>query len=699
MPRAKSVPIRKAMPMSRAPQSAPAARLQAAYQHVQGSRPSCCESSPKLLLSLPREVMITLLVSNRLCVRDYAALESTCTALFEACLPLNERLLVAAARAAAARLLRDWRPEAVEAVLSGRCGKRALCFAAAATEGRRCSIAAGAAHTLALPREMPDAPATECAIGLDSVGGDWTESFNGSLLRLWVGPSAAADPGCRETRVFAYGTFLHGHGELRGEVRLGPTRLPHLAGIWRQHGAELGQGKFELRLSECGRQLVGSASSHTGWSGAWSAVRVGVHVGGVGPCAAAGCSSARGSLAVAGTNSDGQCGQRNGRRAALQPAGPPGLGEGARLASAHAASTHSALLCTDGALFLAGSNRHQALGLSRDATGSDDCAPQQSLQQWMQFVAVQQGAATASNGGLPASSAVPGSAAAASLAIAAAEATTLAVQDAFAHAFARISDEELDAPAGEPPVEGTSSAQLHGMLAAFYQYIDDDIHVHTPHTASGNPSATDAPQATARTFCRWTPVPWPGGARVAVARVAVGAHHTLAVADDGALWSWGCNASGQTGDTRGLAEHGPAKQDVLQCGGDLACDGGRSHKRWWGGGQGQWMAADVAAGRDHSLLLTRSGEVPPAPRRPRNPTCAPFHCAFAVPPRRAPRPTLPSQASRLLPLPAHSHHAALMSETLTRAGACPRCQSDAGAYCMVDALGRYSIVRWIPPKG
>jgi hypothetical protein len=356
MPRAKAVPIRKAAPVARTPEAAPAAFVPTAYQPVQESRPSCCGSSPKLLLTLPRDLMIALLVNNRLCARDYAALEGTCTTLCEARLPLTERLLVAAARAAAARLLRDWRPEAVEAVLSGRCGKRALCFAAAATEGRRCSVAAGAAHTLALPRELRDASAPECAIGLSSVGGDWTESFNGSLLRLWVGQSLAADTG-GETRVFAYGTFLRGDGELRGEVRLGPEGLPHLSGIWRQHGDELGQGKFELCLSACGRRLLGSASSHTGWSGAWSASRLGVHLGGVGPCTAAGCSSVGGSVSLAGTNSDGQCGQRNGRRAALQPAGPLGLGGAARLASAHASSTHSALLCCDGSLFLAGSNR------------------------------------------------------------------------------------------------------------------------------------------------------------------------------------------------------------------------------------------------------------------------------------------------------------------------------------------------------
>jgi hypothetical protein len=670
--------------------------------------------------------MIALLIGNRLCERDYAALEGTCTCLREAWLPANERLLVVAARAAAARLLRSWRPEAVQAVLFGRCGKRALRFAAAATEGRRCSIAAGAAHTLALPRQMRDAPAAECAIGLSSVGGDWTETFHGSLLRLWVGQSAAVEPGC-ESQVFAYGTFSHGDGELRGEVRLGLAGLPMISGIWRQHGAELGQGKFELCLSPCGRRLVGSASSHTGWSGAWAASRVGVHVGGVWPSAAAGCYPAGASLAVAGANPDGRCGQLNGRRGSLQPAGPPGLSLNARLASAHAAATHSALLCTDGTLFLSGSNRYQALGQSRDAAGCADCAPQQSLRQWMHFVSVQHSAAGASGAGVSASTAAPGSAAALSLAIAAADTATRALEEAFANAFAQIAEQatqiaeqqqatqlteqqqstqaaeqqqaaqmveqatqlseqqqatrlaeqatqlaeqqqatrlaeqatqlaeqatqiaeqQQSTQAAEQQqarqiaeqqasqIAATGRTQLRGMLAAFYQYINDDMHVHTPAAGANLPPTdsnqppTDTPPA--RNFCRWTAVPWPGGAKVIVSRVAVGERHTVAVAEDGALWSWGCNEFGQTGDTRGLAQHGPVKQTVLRCGGEFAHDGGWSHKRWWGAGKGQWLAADVAAGREHSLLLTRSGEVTLAAA-----TCKPL--LRTAPPLFQPRP-------------------------------------------------------------
>jgi hypothetical protein len=225
----------------------------------------------------------------------------------------------------------------------------------------------------------------------------------------------------------------------------------------------------------------------------------------------------------------------------------------------------------------------------------------------MQFVLVQQGA---TGGGVQASIAPPGTAAAASLAMAAAESTTLAVEDAFAHAFARVADEQGEE--GEAPAE--SGAVLHGMLAAFYQYIDDDIHVHTPVATAGEPGPDGAPQA-ASCFCRWTPMPWPGGGNVTVARVALGAHHTLAVAQDGALWSWGRNESGQTGDAQWQPQQGPVRQEVLQCGGDFADEGGRSHRRRWGGGQGQWLAADVAAGREHSLLLTRTGEVTHSPQR------------------------------------------------------------------------------------
>ena len=91
-----------------------------------------------------------------------------------------------------------------------------------------------------------------------------------------------------------------------------------LSGVWRQHGAELGQGQFSLALSASGAELSGSATAHTGWSGAWTARRVAVHVGGVHRLAAAGAASAGGSVHVSGTNLRGECGQRNGKRLSLQ---------------------------------------------------------------------------------------------------------------------------------------------------------------------------------------------------------------------------------------------------------------------------------------------------------------------------------------------------------------------------------------------
>jgi len=218
MARSKSAPIRKAAPAPALPKDQPAPVHRPACKPA---RTTPCAASPKLLLSLPREVTVSLLSSNTLSLGDYAALEATCTALREASVPLGERLVASAARVAAAAVLQDvW---GGDAVLAGACAKRALRLAAALREGGKCSIAAGGFHTLALPRQLRDVPEAECISALGSLAGDWVESFNGSLLRLWLGSGTSQpDQPALGVRVFAYGTYLEGDGEVPRTIIYSP---------------------------------------------------------------------------------------------------------------------------------------------------------------------------------------------------------------------------------------------------------------------------------------------------------------------------------------------------------------------------------------------------------------------------------------------------------------------------------------------
>ncbi len=79
-----------------------------------------------------------------------------------------------------------------------------------------------------------------------------------------------------------------------------------------------------------------------------------------------------------------------------------------------------------------------------------------------------------------------------------------------------------------------------------------------------------------------------------VVAVAAGTHHTLAIRDDGTLWTWGNNAFGQLGNGQwGLDAHSAAPVQVL-------------------GPNGEGALTDVvavAAGWDHSVALRKDGTV------------------------------------------------------------------------------------------
>jgi len=547
-------------------------------------------AAPRLLLSLPRELLLSTLGNHCLSLSDLAALERSCTALAERSVAEEARLIEAAARAAAALLLRHTHCEhALQYVLCGRSGKRALCFAAALVEGQRNSIAAGGAHTLAVTRKLTEPPAKSEAVALSTIAGDWIESFNGSLLRIWVIPGGRLRFSS-EAREVAYGIFLDGDGEIRGELGRGSTGRPELCGVWRQHGEELGQGRFEFSLSPCGRRLLGTASSHTGWTGKWTASRVGLYPG-LPPSLAATARPAGAALAMAGLNADGQCGQQNGKRVSLQPSGPTGLEKGAVLAGVFAGESHSALLCTDGTMYMAGSNRYQALGLDASAVGVHDYVPQLTTQGWMNTISMQHGWPVQSEGNGSSSSQNPSAAESDPFHAAAFGAAAAAVDDALARSLS----------------EAAPGSNLRGIITAFQQYYHDDSHVYVPPAPAESNWMTwnsDSPPS----FCRWVPVPWPNGATVTVRRVSLGSRHTLAVAEDGALWSWGCNSAGQTGAPPTLAHHGPTKQAVLRWGG-CAEQLEATNLSEWGSDDGQWLATDVAAGHTHSLVLLRDGKV------------------------------------------------------------------------------------------
>jgi len=86
-----------------------------------------------------------------------------------------------------------------------------------------------------------------------------------------------------------------------------------------------------------------------------------------------------------------------------------------------------------------------------------------------------------------------------------------------------------------------------------------------------------------------------------VAMVAAGVHHSVCVTDDGAVWAWGSNDSGQLGITHTqtprqlmMGVHLTRSAVPLQWAADL-CDG--------------TPARMVACGNHHTLVLTRTGEV------------------------------------------------------------------------------------------
>jgi len=77
-----------------------------------------------------------------------------------------------------------------------------------------------------------------------------------------------------------------------------------------------------------------------------------------------------------------------------------------------------------------------------------------------------------------------------------------------------------------------------------------------------------------------------------IVAVAVGDSHCLAVRDDGTVWAWGCNCSGQLGDgTRSDERRTPVQ---------VVGPGGKGHLT---------DITAVAAGNDHSLALGKDGSV------------------------------------------------------------------------------------------
>jgi alpha-tubulin suppressor-like RCC1 family protein len=86
-----------------------------------------------------------------------------------------------------------------------------------------------------------------------------------------------------------------------------------------------------------------------------------------------------------------------------------------------------------------------------------------------------------------------------------------------------------------------------------------------------------------------TPVLVSGGTFTGVVDVAAGAHHSLAVKDDGTVWAWGGNAHGQLGDNTVKDHHTPVQ---------VTTSSGLKSR-----------VVDVAAGQYFSLALTEDGSV------------------------------------------------------------------------------------------
>eukprot|EP00899_Mesostigma_viride_P008347 jgi/Mesvir1/17513/Mv08769-RA.1 len=86
-----------------------------------------------------------------------------------------------------------------------------------------------------------------------------------------------------------------------------------------------------------------------------------------------------------------------------------------------------------------------------------------------------------------------------------------------------------------------------------------------------------------------------------VSTVAAGGYHTLAVTDDGMLFSWGVNSYGQLGRRDKAPGKTPMQVAVLSGGGDSPSHPGGSGKRL--------RVRTVAAGTWHSLAITENGQL------------------------------------------------------------------------------------------